>query len=312
MKRVILSFLLLVLFFTPTNSNADEQIVDGIAAVVNGEVITMYDLNIAMHPVLQQFKGRELTSAEEEQISEFRKQLLNRKIDDVILDQEAQKIGLSVSDDDVKAEINSILEESNISEDELGKKLQLQKTNLKAFKQKIKDNIRKHRLLNYKVKNKVVVTEEEMERYWNGTQSNASEEPKKMHLKLILFPNGVDVSAICNDIKEKKITFEEAADKYTQGPGAGQGGDLGNLEMNDLADTWQEVLAGLKPGEITEIFDVQGMKAVLKLDSYTVKKKKSFKEMRDKIYDKLYGEKQDKVFDSYIKKLREQAVIEIK
>lgn len=312
MKRVIL-FVILIVFLLPAFSNADEKVVDGIAAVVNGEIITMYDLNQEMAPIIKQFKGRAISAAEEEQIRTVRKQLLDRMINEFILDQEAERLGVSVSDDDVKAELDSIMQGSNISKDELEKKLKLQKTTLKEFKDKIKSNIRKHRLLNYKVKNKVVVTEEEMARYWNSTQSSPSAAmPKKMHLKLILFPRGVDASAIKAEISSGKITFEDAADKYTQGPGSGQGGDLGELELKDLAETWQDVLEGLKPGQMSKIFDVQGMDAVLKLDSYTVEKKASFEDMKDKIYDKLYGEKQDAVFADYIKKLREKAVIEIK
>lgn len=313
MKRVVLTFILSAILVFPSYSFAAEKIIDGIAAVVNGEVITLYDVNKGMEPVLSQFRGREISDVEKDQIEAFRKQLLDRMVNDAILEQEAKSLGVSVSEDDVNGELQSIMENSNISKEELEKKLQLQKTNLADFKNKIRDNIRKHRLLNYKVKNKVVVTEEEMEKYWNSTQSaSGSSKPKKMHLKLILFPNGVDAAAIRTEIVDKKVTFEEAADKYTQGPGSGQGGDLGDLSLKDLAETWQDVLNGLKPGEISEIFNVQGMDAVLKLDSYVAEKKASFEEMKDKIYDKLYGEKQDAVFADYIKKLREKAVIEIK
>lgn len=313
LKRVILSAVMAVVIMLPAFSSAGEKIVDGIVAVVNGEIITMYELRQRMQPVLSQFKGRDMTAVEEEQVSNVRKQLLDRMINDLILDQEAERRGVSVSAEDVNNEVKSIMENSNISKEEFEKQLKLQKMTLEEFKEKIKSKIRKHRLLNYKVKNKVVVTEEEMMRYWNSTSSDTgSAQPRKLHLKLILFPQGVDASEVRSEIESGNVTFEKAADKYTQGPGGGQGGDLGVLALKDLALTWQEALEGLKPGDVSEVFAVQDMDAILKLDSYVEEKKASYEDVKDKIYDKLYGEKQDAVFGDYIKKLRESAVIEIK
>lgn len=109
-----------------------------------------------------------------------------------------------------------------------------------------------------------------------------------------------------------ETTFEEAADKYTTGPGAGSGGDLGVLEWNDLAQAWHEALTGLKPGGISEPFEVQSFKALLKLDSYANTEAASFEDSKQEIYQKLYRQKQDDLFADFIKKLREKAVIELK
>ncbi|WP_027722665.1 SurA N-terminal domain-containing protein [Maridesulfovibrio zosterae] len=312
MKRIFAGILVALACFSTTLASAEEKVVDGIVAVVNGDIVTMYELNAKMAPIMQRFKGKELSAAEAEQINKIRSQILNRLIDEMIIDQEAKRLKINISDQDIDNEVKRIKEVSKLNDEEFERQLALQKTTLKQFKENLGKDIRKHRLLSYKVQNKVVVTDEEIQTAWNSTRTAEDETAKSVHLKLILFAENVSAENIREQIVSGKTTFEEAADKYTIGPGGGSGGDLGVLEWDDLAKTWHDALDGLKPGEISTPFDVQTSKALLKLDSYANAEKGSFEDSKDEIYEKLYRQKQDSVFEDYMKKLKEKAVIEIK
>ncbi|WP_319759908.1 SurA N-terminal domain-containing protein [Maridesulfovibrio sp.] len=312
MKRIIASILICTTICFASIANAEEKVVDGIVAVVNGEIVTMYELNRKLAPIMKQFDGKELSAVEMEQLKKVRKQILDRLINEMIIDQESKRLKIEVSDQDIANEIKSIKENSNLNDEEFERQLALQKTTLSKFKEKIGKDIRKHRLLSYKVKNKVVVTDDEIKAAWNSTQSDQGEVAKSVHLKLILFPATTSAEDVREQIVDGKISFEDAADKYTTGPGMGSGGDLGVLEWGDLAQTWHEALEGLKPGGISKVFDVQKSKALLKLDSYAHAEQSSFEDSKEEIYNRLYRQKQNEVFEDFIKKLREKAVIEIK
>ncbi|WP_320169695.1 SurA N-terminal domain-containing protein [Maridesulfovibrio sp.] len=313
MKHVVVAVFIAFICLYVQSAVADEITVDGIVADVNGDVITMFDLNFKMAPIMKQFKGRELTAVEEEQLKKIRSQILDRMINEIIIDQEASRLKIEVSPQDVDNEIKSIKENSNLTDEEFEQRLALQKTTLAEFKEKLRKDIRQHRLLAYKVKSKVVVTDDEIRAAWNSTRTSDVPQTKNVHLKLILFPENVSAAKIREEILSGGITFEQAADKYTTGPGAGSGGDLGVLNWDDLAQTWHDALEGLKPGEISQPFDVQSFKALLKLDSYAAAVQEgSFEDEKDEIYERLYRQKQDDVFAEYIKKLREKAVIDFK
>ncbi|WP_432736237.1 SurA N-terminal domain-containing protein [Maridesulfovibrio sp. FT414] len=312
MKRLIAAMMTAMVLFSAQIGSAEEKTVDGIVAVVNGDIITMYELNLKMAPIMKQFKGRELSAVEEEQIKKIRSQILDRMINDMIIDQEATRLKIDVTAQDVDAEIKSIKESSNLTDEEFEQRLALQKTNLDELKEKLKSDIRQHRLLSYKVKSKVVVTDDEIKAAWNSTRTADDKQAKNVHLKLILFPENVSAEQVRQQILGGETSFEEAADKYTVGPGAGSGGDLGVLKWDDLAQTWHDALQGLKPGGVSEPFDVQSSKALLKLDSYASVEQEAYEESKDKIFEKLYRQKQDDVFADFIKKLREKAVIELK
>ncbi len=312
MKRFIAAIMIAMSCFSAQVGSAEEKTVDGIVAVVNGDIVTMYELKDKMAPIMKQFSGREISAVEEEQIRKIQSQILDRMINEMIIDQEAKRLKVNVSDQDVENEVASIKKNSNFTDEEFEQRLKLQKTTLKDFKEQIKKDIRKHRLLSYKVKNKVVVTDEEIKAVWNSTRTGEVTQTKNVHLKLILLPDNVSVDQVREQIVSGELTFEAAADKYTVGPGAGSGGDLGVLNWDDLAQTWHDALQGLKPGGISEPFEVQDSKALLKLDSYESVKQNSFEDSKNEIYERLYRQKQDDVFADFIKKLRDKAVIEFK
>lgn len=312
LKRLVVALSAVMVLSSAIPSFGEETTVDGIVAVVNGDIITMYELNSKIAPIMKQFKGRDLSAVEEEQLRKIRSQLIDRMVNEMIIDQEAKRLKVVVSDQDVDNELKMIKESSGLSDEEFEQRLALQKTTLKDFKDKISKDIRQHRLLSFKVKNKVVVTDEEIKSAWNSTRSKAEASARNVHLKLILFPENVSAEKVREQIESGEMTFEEAADKYTAGPGAGSGGDLGVLNWNDLAQTWHDALQGLKPGGISAPFEVQSSKALLKLDSYAEADQGSFEDSRETIYEQLYRKKQDDVFADYIQKLKEKAVIEIK
>lgn len=218
--------------FSMSSAWAEEKVVDGIVAVVNGDIVTMYELNGKMAPIMKQFKGRAISSVEAEQIKRMRSQILDRLISEMIIDQEAKRLKVDVSEQDIDNEIKRIKETSKFSDEEFERQLALQKTTLKDFKEQIGKDIRKHRLLSYKVKSKVVVTDKEIRSAWNSTRSAEDEVAKNVHLKLILFPESVSVGDVREKIVSGEISFEDAADKYTVGPGGG------------AAETW-EFLSGM-------------------------------------------------------------------
>ncbi|CCO24537.1 SurA N-terminal domain-containing protein [Maridesulfovibrio hydrothermalis] len=312
LKRTIAGILIAMICLSASFASAGEKVVDGIVAVVNGDIVTMYELRSKMAPIMKQFNSESITAVEAEQIKKIRKQILERMINEMIIDQEAKKLGVNVSQQDIDNEVKRIKESSKLSDEEFERQLTLQKTNLKDFKAKIGQDIRKHRLLSYKIKNKVVVTDEEIKAAWNSTRTAEEKKAKSVHLKLILFPADASADSVREQIISGEISFEEAADKYTVGPGGGSGGDLGVLDWGDLATTWHDALSGLEPGGVSAPFEVQSSKALLKLDSFVSTEEASFEDSKDEIYEKLYSKKQDDLFADYMKKLKENAVIEFK
>ncbi|MBT8763165.1 SurA N-terminal domain-containing protein [Desulfohalobiaceae bacterium Ax17] len=300
--------LFLCLFIKPVFA---EEIIDRIVAIVNGEIITLFELNERVKPYLERFKGKELGPAEKQAIRELKKQLLDQMINDILLRQEAEKYKIEVSDMEIENFIRQFKQRNNLTEEQFLNQLKLQGLTREDYKRQVRNNIIKHRLIGAMVKRKVVVTQEEIERYYNEHKQDFDTE-KKVHLKLILLPTLEEAKQIRNKIMAGEMTFEQAAKKFSQGPSAESGGDLGFVNWKDLAKEWKQAIKGLKQGEITSVFSLNNKGAILKVEESLSGQPKPLKEVEDEIRKIIYQPRLEERFREYMRSLREKAVIDIR
>ncbi|MCA1743039.1 MAG: peptidyl-prolyl cis-trans isomerase, partial [Desulfovibrionales bacterium] len=95
-------------------------------------------------------------------------------------------------------------------------------------------------------------------------------------------------------------------------PNASEGGDLGTVNLQNLAPEWQQALENLDPGEISSPFEVRGSGALLKLKETHSSGAIPLSEVEDKIREQIFNAKLDSRFEEYIEGLREKAVIDIR
>jgi peptidyl-prolyl cis-trans isomerase D len=88
------------------------------------------------------------------------------------------------------------------------------------------------------------------------------QEPEKARLKYVIFPrmpSSEDEASVLREMKdlleeiEKGALFEDIARDYSEDPGSREeGGDLGFIKKNQLEPALEDVIASLKPGEVSE------------------------------------------------------------
>ena len=308
MSRLLWVTLFLVAAISPARAG---EVVNRIVAVVNGEIITLFELNERIKPLLNRFKGREIGERERAAILKIKKDVLNTMVEDVLLRQEVEKYGIEISDVEVENQIQEFKEQNNLNEEEFLRQLRLGKMTRKEFAEKMRQDILKQRLLGFMVRRKVVVTKEEIEECFK-THKQDFTAGKKVHLGLIVLGPGNSAALIKKRIENQELSFAEAAEIYSQGPGAENGGDIGLLSWKDLAAEWRQALDGISEGQITEPFVVQGREALLLLKSVQTGSQQPLAKVKDEIHQRIYKQKLEAGFNEYMNTLRANAVIEIK
>jgi len=288
---------------------AEDIILDGITAMVNGKAITKYEHDERMRPIYEQTRGRTLSTDEIAQITQMRRQILDQMIDDILLEEEAGRYKLKVTDAEVNNQIKDFLKKRQLTEEELGKQLTLQNMDRKEFERNMRRDMIKHQLIGGVVTSKVVVTDTEIEQVYNQRKAEFSKD-SMVQLALILVPAGMSAQELKTQIESGAISFADAANKYSQGPGGGHGGDIGYIAWKDLAPEWNAALAGLKPGQISVPVKVQDFDGLLEVVSLKEGEELPLDAVREQIYQSLHQSKFDKVFQEYMQKLRAKAVIE--
>ncbi len=290
---------------------AAAEVRDRIVAQVNGEIITLYDLNRQLAPMLERFNPSH-GQVEDEKIGALRRQLLDRLIDDILLEQEAARLTLTVTELELENQMRKIRTENRLSEEEFERQLSLQGMSLDDYRKKLRKDILKYRLIGAMVRRKVVVTKEDIQKYYDAHMGEYGVE-QDVHLGLIILRPGSSAEELRQRIVSGELSFADAAKAASIGPGASAGGDIGRLKWDEIAPDWKKALRDLKPGEISQPISVnETYEALLLLQSRGEGERKPLSEVEDQIRDILLEPKYEQQFAEYMHRLRAKAIIENK
>lgn len=290
---------------------AAAEVVDRIVAVVNGDIITMFELNNHLKPMLDRFRGKELSLEEKKAIAKMREDILDKLVDEMLLKQQVEKLKLSATKVEVDQALETFRKRNGLDKEQFAQELKLEGMTMDEFREKIRDDILKHRLLGFMVRRKVVVSDEEAKAYYEEHKQDYVQD-KKVGLSVILAPNILEARQLAQRLEKGELTFDDAARLYSQGPNPEQGGDMGKLAWRELAPDWRSALDGLEVGDISEPFAFRAFGAILKVNDLSGGEVAPFESVAEEIREKLFQEQAEERFEEYMDKLRSEAVIEIK
>jgi peptidyl-prolyl cis-trans isomerase SurA len=106
--------------------------------------------------------------------------------------------------------------------------------------------------------------------------------------------------------------FEDVAKKYSDGPSAAEGGELGVFERGKLAKELEDQTFAMKAGEVTDVIRTKQGYVILKVTEHQMAGIPPLKDVLPRIQDALYYQKLQPALRAYLTKLREEAYIDIK
>jgi len=106
--------------------------------------------------------------------------------------------------------------------------------------------------------------------------------------------------------------FDDVAKKFSDGPSAAQGGDLGVFKRGALAKELEDKTFAMKSGEVTDVIRTKQGYVILKVTNHTSAGVPAMKEVEPKLQDALYYQKLQPALRAYLTKLREEAYIDYK
>lgn len=320
----LMIFTLLICTFNPmfVGALAGSEIVDRIVAVVNDDVITLFELNRLVKP----YEGKIYSlgySPEKERMMLFkvRRNMLNRLIDKKIEEQEIKRSKIKISEERVDQTIEKIKEKNFLTDEDLRSALAKDGVTMEEYREKIKEQILRSRLIDLKVKSKIVVTNEDIKAYYEKHLDKYGGE-KKYHLRNIIMKKPLfageneklKIKEKMDEILEKLRSgqsFETLAKKYSESSTAAEGGDLGEFSFDTLSPQLQEVIKGMKPGEFTPVLDTHQGYQIFLLENILKTPAKPLAEVSPQIQSILLKEKTHKKYETWIQGLRERSVIKI-
>ena len=314
---ILLSLTLLML-----NATQAAEIVDRIVAVVNDDIISLYELNQVFKPYSEKIKVQGYgPEKEREMIFEVRQRLLNQLIERKLADQELKRMKIKVSDKEVDTAIERFKESRFLTDEQLRSGLAEQGMALADYREVIREQLLRAKLVNREVKSKIVVTQEDVKKYYE----NHAEEyggSKRYHLSNIFLKFSFQTSdqekqqiydkltSIRKELDEGK-PFDELARIHSEAPSAADGGELGQYTIDELSPLLQEYVKNMKAGEYTPIMELDIGYQIIYVESISVTGGKSFEQASSEIMDKIYADKVNAKYRAWVEELRDRAHIKV-
>jgi peptidyl-prolyl cis-trans isomerase SurA len=298
------------------------EIVDRIVAVVNDDIITLFELNQSIKPYEDKIHALGYTEEKERRmIFKVREGVLSQLIDRKIEDQQIKRSNIKISEEQIDQTIEQIKEKNFFTDEDLRLALAKDGLTMEAYRNKIKEEILQTRLINLEVKSKVVITEEDISAYYEKHLDMYGGK-QKYHLRniLIRIPTFADenkkleIRAKIDEIlKELKAgqSFETMAKNYSGSSTAAEGGDLGLFELESLSPQLQKTIKRMKPGEFTPVLETDQGYQIFFLQEILKTSGKSLEDVSPEIQRILFQENADKKYQEWIEDLRKKSVIKI-
>ena len=316
-----LALLLLVLTIGTASVHA-QSIPSGrgndVIAKVNGAVITRRDFQVVYRQAVDRH-AREGNPVDEAHIAALRQSVIRQLVDEELLFQESFRQGIEVPPEAVDAAFAAA--RARFEEDPgFAQELAQRYMNEAQFRGMLHRQLAIERLLEGAVGPEVVVTEEEVRRYYE-TNPNRFQVPEAIHLRHILVrrteSGGGDRQAAARRkielIKEqldRGVDFAALAEQHSEEALGAQGGDLGYVQRGEMLPSLEAAAFGLRVGEVSPVVATDYGFHLLKLIDRRPAATTPLEKARPGIRETLLRIKRDRAVRDTIETLRETADIQ--
>src|SRR5580658_8364942 len=243
---------------------------DNVAATVNGRLITYADLD-------KQFQAQFTASAErpsDDQMVIQKLEVLRTLIDNEIMLQRAEKLGLMATDADVESRFAEL--KAPYTQEEFQRQLSARKMSADDMKAQIKRDLSVTKLINKEITSHISISDKDVTDFYNSNKSSFNFPEPQVHLAQILVTPTPDPNV--RNLKSDKAQNEEQARKkidmllarLKQGEDFAQlaqnfseettsapnGGDLGFVPESALEKANPEIRKAIQaasPGQVTGV-----------------------------------------------------------
>lgn len=309
------------------------QIVNRIAATVNGRPITSNEVRARLEPYL-----RELIMLYPKQGPRFnaelvkaKKAVLNELIERELVLSEFETQGLMMPESAIDEEINRrILFQFNGKRDQLLNVLRRSGMSYSDYRDSIRKEITVSAMRSSRYDRGVPPTPDEIREEYQATKSDYRDITKDSIVYEKIFIPSALISdqeptqeqiyayanqqyALANEVRRqldaKEITFEEAARKYSKDMHAEDGGLWPAIKRQDLAVEFANIVFSLQPGKITgPLLDPAGF-TIVRVKGKTLAPAPPLSKVKEAVDDSVRRKQSEKRYREWVNRLRDKSVI---
>ena len=284
------------------------ELIDRVVAVVNDDIVLSSELE-------QRVEALAGNNVSQEQALE---QLINERL----MSQQIRDAKITITDEEIDRAVKDILRTNNITEAELAAAIEARGMTMEKYRSDLKEQLIRLKLIDQKVRSRVVIPEAEIKAEYDR-QTRDEQKEELVTIRHIFFrwgssPDRTERDRIIGKARaaRQRVSggedFATVAKEISQGPTATNGGDLGEMNREQMIPELAKGIEGLKAGEMSAPIETDSGVHIVLLEKVRAKASSSFAEVRNRIYQELYQREVEAQMGVWLEELRKQAAVAIK
>ncbi|MDH3999109.1 MAG: peptidyl-prolyl cis-trans isomerase [Desulfuromonadales bacterium] len=307
---------ILLLVFTAPLPLAAET-VSRVAAVVNEDIITTYQLDKA----LQEQLAEQEQQPSPVQLGALRQELLSRLIEEALVQQRIQALNLTVSEEEVETALLDVQKKNQLTREQLEEAVMVQGLDFDSYRGNLSKQILRYKLIGQEVRSQVDVTEQEVVEYYRAHVEEYRQEAK-VDVTTMTFP--ISEKSSIQEREKIRTQAKEALKRLRQGDamadvvsaysetyGASML-ELGEFAHSELIPEFAVALAEIESGSYSDPVEAKGALHLLKVEERLPGTLLQFDSMKNEIYQMILDQKTDARIKEWTKALKNRSFIDIR
>lgn len=317
MRRFLALFALF--FFVSDISHA--EIIERVVAIVNDEPITLSEMSNFEERLRKGVLIDDILvpdDATKQALLKDRNLLLQKMIEEKIIDSEVKKQKLTVPIEKVEQEIRAVAQRNGLTRDQFRAMLQEQGIKFSEYQDFMRKGLERQRLVELSVASRIKISEDDVLAEYTARHGTSGDQAYEYTISHIYFQAGSSGGALARSRAEtayKRLrngeNFEKLAAEVSEDPAFEEGGLLGVFKTGELQKDLEAVLKKMNAGEYTGVLPASGGYHIVKLNKKRLIPDPRTEREREKIRAELFEKSYKRQFRSWLDQLRQEAFIRI-
>lgn len=316
LRPVRASIPIVLLLLAP--ARASEQLVDGIAAQVGSDIVLISEVTQVTGPMEKQMRE---AGATDRDLDMVRSDMLERLIERRLVEQVVRRMELEASEAEVDQAIEGIAAENGITLDQLKESLETNDVPWEDYREKIRGEIQRSKILNGMVRSKVKIEESDVRELYDKRYSSQRSGGEEMHLRHLVRVGGEEtprsLEEACQEVRAAKTRiasgddFAQVASQLSDS-NARSGGDVGWVHEADIAPWMADAVRGLPVGGVSEVVEMPFGCNLFQVVERRGFERVDYEDVEEELYAEIFNQRLEREYESWMEELRARTYIERK
>jgi peptidyl-prolyl cis-trans isomerase SurA len=303
---------LVLAMIMPAFASAQSGRTETIAAVVNEDAVSESDVSDRMKLIMVS-SGMPNTKEVRDRI---RPRIVSMLIDEKLKLQEAERLEIEISSEEIEEGFASIAGRNSFSPDQFRMILRKEGVSPKTLEDQVRSEIAWSRVIQSEIRPQVMITDNETDAVIQRLEMNRGKTEYRVFEIFLPVEKPSEESDVrklsdrlTRQLVEQRVPFQRLASQFSQAAGAANGGDMGWVQEGQLPEELDEILGRMKKGEISQPVRSLAGYHILYLREKRMMTAETMPS-REEIMNRLGMERIDRLQRSYLLDLKADAFIE--